>query len=76
VNTGDVEYLKSALQGLIIQPSIKEMNSRMELALYGKCSAVGTIVVCSKVLCLTGWYDITAAFLSAVRPYDVSNGLL
>jgi hypothetical protein len=56
--------------------SVKEMNSRMELALYGKCSAVGTMVLCSKVLCLTGCYDKTAVVLSAVRPYDVSNGLL
>jgi hypothetical protein len=68
--------LKSVLQGFIILPSVKEMNGRIELALDGGCRAVGTVVLCSKMLCLTECYDKAAVVLSAARSYDVSNGLI
>lgn len=68
--------MKSALQGFIILLSVKATNSRLELALRGRCGSVGTVVLCSKMLCLTECYDKAAVILSATRPYDVSNALL
>jgi hypothetical protein len=75
VNTGDMECWNSALRGLIILPSVKEVNSRVEIVRYGGCGTIGTKVLCSKMLGFTECYDKAAVILSALRPHDVSKSL-
>jgi hypothetical protein len=52
------------------------MDSGMSLCLTVD-SAVGIMVFCSKILCLTEWYyDKAAVILSVAKPYDVGDVLL